>query len=78
MTTASRQWTARGGPILLGTLIPGGFVCIGLACLAGSIANVRGQRVEQCWGISVLGRTCAACGLRGLADLPNDLVGLAH
>ena len=40
MTTASRQWVARGGPILLGKIIPGGFVCIGLASLAGSVANI--------------------------------------
>ena len=54
MTTASRQWTARGGPILLGTLIPGGFVCIGLACLAGSIANVADNGWSNAGGSAFL------------------------
>jgi hypothetical protein len=40
MTVASRQWEARGGPIMLGKLMPGAFVCIGLASLGGSIATV--------------------------------------
>jgi hypothetical protein len=40
MITATRQWAARGGPLLLGKLIPGACACAGLACVAASIANV--------------------------------------
>jgi hypothetical protein len=31
---AARQWSARGGPLILGKVIPGVIACIGLAALA--------------------------------------------
>ena len=31
---AARQWSARGGPLILGKVVPGLIACIGLAALA--------------------------------------------
>jgi hypothetical protein len=36
-----RQWAARGGPIVLGRVVPGFVACIGLLAIAASIAIVE-------------------------------------
>lgn len=41
MTVAMRQWSARGGPLLLGKLVPALAACVGIAALAGTIALIK-------------------------------------
>ena len=41
MTVAVRQWAARGGPIILGRVVPGVVACIGLVAVTASVAIVE-------------------------------------
>ena len=41
MTVAIRQWSAKGGSVILGRVVPGIVGCIGTAALAGAVALVR-------------------------------------
>jgi hypothetical protein len=41
VTVAARQWAARGGPVILGRVIPGIVACIGLVAVTASAAIVE-------------------------------------
>ena len=41
MTVAARQWAARGGPIILGRVVPGVVACICLAAVAAGVTTVE-------------------------------------
>jgi hypothetical protein len=41
MTMAVRQWAARGGPIILGRVVPAVVACIGLGAVTASIVSVQ-------------------------------------
>jgi hypothetical protein len=41
VTVAVRQWSARGGPIVLGRVVPGIVACIGLLAVVGAVATLE-------------------------------------
>ena len=41
MTVPLRQWSARGGPLMLGKIVPGASACIGVVALTAGAATIR-------------------------------------
>lgn len=41
MTVAARQWAARGGPVILGRVVPGVVACTGLVAVTASVATAE-------------------------------------
>ena len=54
ITTAPRQWAARGGPTLLGKVIPGLLLGMSLASLVESVANLIVNGLRNCAGSAFL------------------------
>ena len=50
---AARQWSARGGPLILGKVVPGVVACIGLAALADDFVIVEDHDWHEASGPSV-------------------------
>ena len=67
VTAAPQRWEARGGQFVLGKLLPALLVFIGLACVAGSIANLAANGRHNTFGsacLVVLGLVAATLGRR--------------